>query len=274
MIHSDLPIGVFDSGVGGLTVLQALKQKLPNESFLYLGDTARLPYGTKSADTIIRYVLQAVSLLASRGIKYLVVACNTASSVGLPALERQFQDFSITGVIEPGAKAASANSKSGKIAVIATEATVNTQSYQQAILRIKPSAQVISKSCGLMVALAEEGWHEGSAAISIAQTYLQPFLYHEKKPLVDCLVLGCTHFPTLLPAIQQVTGHAITIIDSAKTTADVVFDALNENGLMQATTGSSSTKFLVTDAPERFTRVAKRFLNMEISDNDVEWVEL
>ncbi len=216
---SSRPIGVFDSGVGGLTVLRALVAQLPQERFVYLGDTARLPYGTKSAETVVRYALQAAEALVSRGVKALVVACNTASSVALPAMSQRFADLPVIGVVEPGAEAAVAASASGRIAVIGTEATVREGAYQRAIVARRPDAQVLAVSCQLFVALAEEGWTEDAVAQAAARRYLTPLFgergadAHAARP--DTLVLGCTHFPMLRAVIRAVVGDRIAIVDSA-----------------------------------------------------------
>ena len=205
---SELPVGVFDSGVGGLTVLRALVGQLPREDFLYLGDTARLPYGTKSPGTVARYSVRAAESLAERGIKALVVACNTASSTALPALRERFPELPVIGVIEPGARAACEASTSGRIAVLATEGTVAGGAYQRAIHELRPDAHVTQVACQIFVALAEEGWSEGEAVDAVTERYLAHL-----DARVDTVVLGCTHFPLLadeiaaaFPAIAQVDG--------------------------------------------------------------------
>jgi glutamate racemase len=269
----DLPIGVFDSGVGGLTVLRALQKKLPHESFLYLGDTARLPYGTKSPETINRYVLQASSVLIERGIKFLVIACNTAAStVNLVNLQAQMSNIGLISVLEPGAKVACETSQTGTIAVIATETTVNSQGYQNAIQRLRPDAHVIAKSCSLFVPLAEEGWVDGSIVRAVAKKYLNELFIEQLEKPIDCLVLGCTHFPALIKTIRKVIGDKIMIVDSAVTTANAVEDILRRDDLLKLSSQSSTT-FLVTDAPERFTRVAKQFLDWKLERSLVELVD-
>jgi glutamate racemase len=235
------PIGVFDSGVGGLTVLKALAAELPHEHFVYLGDTARLPYGTKSPETVARYAVQAAEALSEYGVKCLVIACNTASSVGLPAIREHVRSVPIIGVIEPGAQAACAASRTGHIAVIATEGTVRGGAYQEAILRIRGHAHVIAQPTQLFVALAEEGLHEGPIADSIARHYLDP-IFHGSRNAVpspsmtappDTLVLGCTHFPMLAGAIRAAVGPDIQIVDSAATTAKSVRETLQRESLMR-----------------------------------------
>ncbi|MCX7123476.1 MAG: glutamate racemase, partial [Gammaproteobacteria bacterium] len=191
-----LPIGIFDSGVGGLTVYRALKRILPHENFLYLGDTARLPYGTKTPDTIIQYALQAARLLIDAGIKFLVIACNTATGPALPVLRKRYPDLPIIGVIEPGAVAALAISKTKHIAVIATEATVAAHSYQSAIYHLDRTAQVVEKAAGLLVPLTEEGFLSGEIPCKIIHHYLDDLLA-DPNTRPDTLILGCTHFPVL-----------------------------------------------------------------------------
>ncbi|HYF97665.1 MAG TPA: glutamate racemase [Coxiellaceae bacterium] len=271
MAKNTLPIGVFDSGVGGLTVLKALQNQLPHESFIYLGDTARLPYGTKSPETIARYAQQASEILVQRGIKLLVVACNTASTVALPLLQEQFKNIPVVGVIEAGAKAACAQSKNEHIVVIATEATIQGQAYQRAIKALVPQAKVLTQSCGLFVALAEEGWLAGKEAESIATRYLKPLFENADHP--DCLVLGCTHFPVLLPAIRAVVGDKVVIVDSAQTTAELVKEILQKNNLLSES-AIAKTRFLVTDAPQRFIRVAPNFLAKALKNEEVELVDI
>ncbi len=268
---NNLPIGVFDSGVGGLTVLQALRQHLPNESFLYLGDTARLPYGTKSANTVINYSLQACQQLVNFGIKLLVVACNTASAHALPRLQQTFPDIPVIGVIEPGARAAVQASASGHIAVIATEATIHHQAYEKAILTFNPKASVIGKSCPLFVALAEEGWIEGDIPERTAQHYLTPLFENARSS--DCLVLGCTHFPAMLPAIRKALATDISIVDSASTTAETVAQVLEKYNLLCDADRDAHLTFLATDNKERFVRVAKNLLEYDIPEASIELID-
>jgi len=269
------PIGVFDSGVGGLTVLKALKQRLPFEDFLYLGDTARLPYGTKSAQSISRYALQAATLLVRQGIKLLVIACNTASSVALPALHELFQPLPIIGVIDPGAERSCRASISGDIAVIATEGTVRQGAYKEAICRIRPDASVVSIACPLFVALAEEGWIDGPLVEGIIARYLEPLLINPEPHKIDCLVLGCTHFPVLSGAIRNVIGSNILLVDSADTTAVAVENELGREGLLQASGKKEGiVRFFATDGADRFARVGGIFLGRSISPAEVEIVDL
>ncbi len=294
---NECPIGVFDSGVGGLTVLKALAAQLPHEHFVYLGDTARLPYGTKSPETVARYALQAAEALLDYGVKCLVIACNTASSVGLSAIRERIEGIPVVGVIEPGAQAACAASRSGHIAVIATEGTVRGGAYQEAILRLRGSARVIAHPAQLFVALAEEGLHEGSIAEDVARHYLEPLFnivrveagVDEASSGPDTLVLGCTHFPMLVGAIRAVIGPHVHIVDSAETTARAVRHLLEEQNLTdggersiahaagrteEVRPGGSSVRFLATDSAERFARIGSRFLSRPISPDEVELVDL
>lgn len=274
MIDQEQPIGVFDSGVGGLTVLKALRQHLPQESFIYLGDTARLPYGTKSAATIERYTLQTAQLLIRRGIKMLVVACNTATSVALPSLQEALPDLPVIGVIEPGAKAAVAASKNGHILVIATESTVHNGAYERAIKAQNNQVIIKSQACQLLVALAEEGWHDDKIAESIIARYLEPLLQPNAEFQPDCLVLGCTHFPVLSTAIRRVVGPDINLVDSAHTTALAVAEKLHSLQLQRQATEPPQTIFLATDAADRFARIASQFLGQTLAVQDVSLVDL
>lgn len=271
-ISSSLPIGVFDSGVGGLTVLRTLKEHLPQESFLYLGDMARVPYGTKSPAAVVRYTLNAAHFLLSQNIKLLVIACHTASTVALTALEQTFKFLPIVGMIEPGAQAACAASKNGHIAVIATEGTVKAQGYQNAINQLRTPVQVHAQGCSIFVALAEEGWVTGQIAESVAKRYLDPLFNRQPRP--DCLLLGCTHFPLLTAAIEKVIGKDIYIVDPAVETAQAVKQILQQRNLenLQPAT-AATTRFLVTDSPERFSRIAEQFLTMSISATQVQLVD-
>ena len=273
-VTSDLPIGVFDSGVGGLTVLRALRRRLPAESVIYLGDTARLPYGTKSEASIIRYALQATDHLVSRGVKMLVVACNTASAVSLGPLHDRFAPLPVIGVVEPGAEAAVAATRNQHLLVLATESTVKRHAYAQAIRRLTPGAHVDEKACSLFVALAEEGWTEGPVPESIARTYLEPLLHPAAGESPDTIVLGCTHFPLLEGAIRAALGPHATIVDSATTTAEAVAATLAARDLATTRTGSGTITLLATDGPDRFAAVGGRFLGEPISASSVEVVDL
>jgi glutamate racemase len=283
----DAPIGVFDSGVGGLTVLAALCAQLPHEQFLYLGDTARLPYGIKSADTVVRYALQAADALVRRGVKALVIACNTASAVALPALSARYGALPLIGVVESGAAAAAEATRTGQIVVIGTEATVRGGAYQRALLRYRPDAQIHAIACQLFVALAEEGWTEGPFARAAVERYLAPLLRPAHAGAVtatrtfqaDTLVLGCTHFPMLSGAIREVVGDAVRLVDSAATTAEATQALLRARGVLaarppSAAAESARVRLLATDGAERFAAVGTRFLGRPIAPAEVELVDL
>jgi glutamate racemase len=267
----NLPIGIFDSGVGGLTVYRALHEQLPNEHFIYLGDTARVPYGTKSLTTVERYAIENSQFLAARGIKILVVACNTASALALPKIRERI-GVEVVGVIGPGARKAVEITKEKpqpKIGVIATEATVASRAYAEAIRRASGSrAEVYQKACPLFVALAEEDWRDEPETLSIAQKYLEKIV--EAK--VDARVLGCTHYPILREVIQQTVGANVTLIDSGEATAGEVRQLLADKNLANGNPPPRETPrrlcddldhFYVTDAADRFARVAERFLGVK-----------
>ena len=269
----DLPIGVFDSGVGGLTVLRALQEALPGESFLYLGDTARLPYGTKSPASVVRYASQCAGLLVARGIKALVVACNTAASASLPALAARHPGLPVFGVVEPGARAAVAASASGRIAVVATEGTIRAGAYVAAIERLRPAARVTGIGCSVFVALAEEGWTEGPIVEQVAHRYLDGVFTGPAAP--DTLLLGCTHFPVLAAALKHAIPASVALVDSAHTTALAVAGRLAAEGLARgADAAAGDTRFLATDGPERFARVGSIFLGRTLAVSDVELVDV
>ena len=263
-MKSNLPIGIFDSGVGGLTVYRALHERLPDERFIYLGDTARVPYGTKSLATVERYAIENSRFLEARGIKLLVVACNTASALALPAI-REAVGVDVIGVIEPGARAAVEAASGRTIGVIATEATVQSEAYARAIAHHAPTLKVIARACPLFVALAEEGWAESEVARAVAAEYLRELKEHD----VATLVMGCTHYPILREVIQETVGERVRLIDSGEATAREVESLLATNRLGRAAVEDSARErelcddldhFYVTDAAERFSRVAERFL--------------
>ncbi len=264
----NLPIGIFDSGVGGLTVYRALHNRLPNERFIYLGDTARVPYGTKSLATVERYAIENSQFLAARGIKVLVVACNTASALALPKI-RENIGIDVVGVIGPGARKAvdlTKNQPNPRIAVIATEATVQSNAYAASIKQASENVEVMQAGCPLFVPLAEENWLHEPETKSIAKKYLEKI--NEFKP--NALVLGCTHYPILREVIQQTVGENVTLIDSGEACAEEVEKLLAEKNLAnpnkiegKRTLCDDIDHFYVTDAAERFARVAERFLGSQ-----------
>lgn len=250
----DLPIGVFDSGLGGLTVLREISRRLPRESLVYLGDTARVPYGIKSETTILRYTREAVAELVHRGIKMLVVACNTASAVALEALRAEL-NVPVIGVIEPGAAAAVAKTR-GRVGVIATEATIRSHAYRDAITAIAPETFVAETACPLFVPIVEEGWANTRVCREVAEAYLEPILDER----IDTLVLACTHYPILRPTLRTVAGPGIEIVDSAEATAGRVELELRRRSLVSSFRAHEPT-FLLTDDTRRFERIAATFLD-------------
>lgn len=252
-------IGIFDSGVGGLTVFAAIRKKMPDESLIYLGDTARVPYGTKSEETVIKYSVQNAEFLKHRGIKALVVACNTSSAYSLAAL-RKTVDVPVIGVIEPGARAAIAASKTRHIGVIGTPATIASNAYAKFLKKHDPAVRVVSQSCPLFVPLVEEGWLDNEVARLTAESYLESF----KREKIDTLILGCTHYPLLKPLIQEVVGSNVRLIDSAEATAEAVKDELTKASLLAGRYSKSFCQFYVTDLPARFEMVALNFLGKPV----------
>lgn len=266
-MHAGAPIGVFDSGVGGLTVLRTLMARLPDEHTIYLGDTARVPYGTRSGEVVTRYALLSARHLASHGIKLLVVACNTVSAHSLPALADALP-IPVVGVIEPGARTAAARTRGGGIAVLGTPATIASGAYQAALRRLAPLASVVARACPLFVPLAEEGWTEGEVPRLVAERYLSDL----RRSGVDTAVLGCTHYPLLARTIAEVLGPGVSIVDSAEATADAVSALLKSRGLLRAAGGPAHHRTLCTDVPARFRAVAERFLGRPVAA--VELVDL
>jgi glutamate racemase len=251
-----------------------LRADLPAENFIYLGDTARLPYGTKSRESVVRYSVQAADALVDRDIKCLVVACNTASAVALEALRDRFAPLPVIGVIEPGAEAACAASRSGRIAVIATEGTVQGGAYPRAIRKRVPTAEVITRACPLFVALAEEGWIDGPIVEAIARRYLEPIFAASGTSAPDVLLLGCTHFPLLAGAIRSVLPAGVNIVDSARTTAHAVLAELESRALLNLAQAAGRTLLLATDGAERFARVGGRFFGATLARGDIEIIDL
>ena len=255
------PIGVFDSGIGGLTVVSALRRLLPNESIYYLGDTARVPYGGKSASTVQRYSFEIASLLLKENAKTLVVACNTASALALPALQDQLS-VTVTGVINPGAAAAIAATRNGHVGVIGTRATIKSGAYERALLALNPDARVIARACPLLVPLIEEGWLESEVTDRVLMQYLEPMVADG----IDTLVLGCTHYPLLRAAIGRLLGPGVTLVDSAENCASAVRALLAQQNLGAARNGSGVLEVALTDAPDSFLRVANEALQLDLGE--------
>ena len=261
------PIGVFDSGIGGLTVVRELMRQLPNESIIYFGDTARVPYGPKSPDTVVRYSREIVDFLKQEGVKSIVVACNTATAHALPTLRAE-NDLPIVGVIEPGSRAAARATKSGSVGVIGTQGTVNSRAYEKAIAAAAPDARITARACPLFVPLVEEGWLDTEVTRLVAHEYLDSL--HDAD--VDTLVLGCTHYPLLKAVIGDVIGRKVRLIDSAEETAAETAATLKQTGLAHEKTDDARYRFIASDAPEQFLRVGGRFLGSSI--DSVETVTL
>jgi glutamate racemase len=253
------PIGVFDSGMGGLTVVREMMSQLPNESIIYFGDTARVPYGPKSPDTVLRYSREITSFLKGEGVKVLVVACNTATAHALPALRREF-DMPIVGVIEPGARAAAAVTKTKRVGVIGTAGTIKSKAYEKEIRKILPDVEVTAQACALFVPLVEEGWLDSEVTRAVARNYLAPIVSAE----VDTLVLGCTHYPLMKTVIGNVVGREVRLIDSAHETARQAGEILRAHGLENGTPDGARYRFIASDAPDTFLGLGERFLGSPI----------
>ncbi len=253
------PIGIFDSGVGGLTVVGQIQEILPGEDIVYFGDTARVPYGTKSKETITRFSVENVEFLMTHDVKLVVVACNTASSLSLEFLKRCFK-VPVIGVIGPGARCAAGSTRNNRIGVIGTQATISSGAYEKAIKKINPKNSVFTQSCPLFVPLVEEGWIDKKVARDIAGIYLDPL----KKERIDTLILGCTHYPILRGVIEKVMGGGILLIDSAKEVAKEAKETLISCGLFNRTAKTGRQDFFVSDEPARFVKMGERFLKRRI----------
>ena len=282
------PIGVFDSGIGGLSVLQALRHELPHEHFVYLADSGNAPYGERG-DAFVTARTHAIAqyLCAQHAIKALVIACNTATSAALEAMREQFAPLPVMGVVAPGAQAAAQASTNGHIVVVATEATIAGGAYQHAIARIRPEAIVTGRACTLFVPLAEEGWMNGPIVEGVASRYLADIFSHDRtgntedsggnrnnSTAPDTLLLGCTHFPLLQEALQNVVGPQVRIVDSAATTALRVAEELKATNLLRQDNGPARYSFLTTDNTARFARTGSLFLGRELGNGEVSLVDL
>jgi glutamate racemase len=255
---SDSPIGLFDSGIGGLTVLQQIIEKLPKENTVYLGDTARSPYGTKSVETVLRYSFENADFLIEKGVKLVVVACNTSTAVALGTLAENLP-VPVVGVIEPGARAALKKTKNKRIGVIGTEATIQSGAYSRALKQIHPKVEVYSRACPLFVPLVEEGWLDNEVVEKTIEAYLGSL----KRSGIDTLILGCTHYPLLKKAIRRFMGRDVRLVDSAEETANEVSRLLEKKSL-QRERGKGGASFFVTDVPDRFIKVGRRFLGEKV----------
>lgn len=253
------PIGIFDSGVGGLTVVGKIEKVLPRERIVYFGDTARVPYGTKSKETVTRFSVENVEFLMAHDVKFVVVACNTASSLSLDFLKRCFR-VPIMGVIGPGARGAISSTRNNRIGVVGTSATVSSKAYEKAIRKINPRTAVFAQSCPLFVPLVEEGWTDRDVARTIAGIYLKPL----KVNRIDTLILGCTHYPMLKDVISKVLGANVLLIDSAAEVAREARDLLDASGLLNGSKTKGAQKFFVSDEPGRFIKMGEKFLKRKI----------
>lgn len=257
-IGNDSPIGVFDSGIGGLTVLHQIIEVLPKENTVYLGDTARAPYGTKSVETVLRYSFENSQFLVDRGVKMVVVACNTSTAIALGELKDVLR-IPVVGVIEPGTRKAIQSTKNKRIGVIGTEATIQSGAYTRALKSADPKIEVYSRACPLFVPLVEEGWTENAVVDMAVKAYLGSL----KQSGIDTLILGCTHYPLLKKAIRKFMGRGVRLVDSADETAKEVEQVLKISALGRKA-GKGGHSFFVTDAPDRFIKVGRRFLGEKV----------
>jgi len=253
------PVGVFDSGVGGLTVVNQLIKSLPQEDIIYFGDTAHLPYGSKSKESVIRFSLDIANFLKAQKVKIIVVACNTASSFALSSLREKIE-IPVIGVIEPGAQAAIDATRNFKIGIIGTEGTVKSRAFEEALRKIDKNVKVFSRACPLFVPLVEEGWLDEPETSQIAEKYLSPM----KDEGIDTLILGCTHYPLLKELLSRIMGQEISLIDTAEATAKAVERKLREKNLLRKGSRKAVYKFFVSDDPEKFLQLGKRFLGKNI----------
>lgn len=258
------PIGIFDSGIGGLTVARAIYERLPSESTIYFGDTARVPYGPKSSETVRRYSLEILRWLLDQGVKAVVIACNTSTAHALDVLQ-EASPVPVIGVIDPGARAAVAAMRRGPIGVIGTAGTIASNAYARAIQAARPGAAVEQKACPLFVPLVEEGWFDHPAAELIATEYLEPM----KRARVDVMVLGCTHYPLLKPLLQRALGPDIPLIDSGEETAGAVQSVLRSSGLDAPESATPVHRFVVSDDEARFRQVGSRFIGERLGKAEV-----
>lgn len=268
MKAQQLAIGVFDSGMGGLTVLKGLQARLPQESFVYLGDTARLPYGTKSPDTVKQYAVQMARILVERRIKALVIACNTATTAALPHLQSILPDIPVLGVVAPGAAAAVAATRNQRLLVLATETTIASNAYQNVILHQLPHAKVIGRACSVLVALAEEGMVHNA----VAREALKHYLSDLKEE--DAILLGCTHFPVFKTLLAELVPTGVTVVDSAQATAEALYNSLKKHHLLNEGLAEPTVNYLVTDSVNRFQKVGEIFLGKPLKLEDIELVDV
>lgn len=260
-MKKEMPIGVFDSGIGGLTVVKRIAAALPHENIVYFGDTARVPYGSKSNSTVIEYSIQDADFLIHKNVKAIVVACNTASSVAMEELKKKY-NVPVIGMIEPGAGYAVKESKNGRIGVIGTRATISNKAYSSAIKKLNPGLEIFAKACPLFVPLAEEGWINHKAAYEIAEEYLKEL----RELNIDTLILGCTHYPILFDVIQKTVGENVALIDSGIASAEAVREEIKRTGFATNKNNLGHQDFYVSDLPSKFKEVAELFLGQKINE--------
>ena len=253
------PIGIFDSGIGGLTVVDKVQEILPNENLVYFGDTARVPYGTKSKETVTKFSVENVEFLMEHNVKLVIVACNTASSLSLEFLKRCFR-VPVIGVIEPGAREAVSATRNNRIGVIGTNATVSSKAYEKAIHKISPRYFVSTQACPLFVPLVEEGWAGKNVTTEIAQVYLKPL----KAKSVDTLIMGCTHYPILKNVLKKAMGKNVVLVDSAKEIAKEAKEILDASGILNDSRAKGKHRFFVSDEPNRFIKIGEKILKVRI----------
>lgn len=261
MFLDNRPVGVFDSGIGGLTVVKEIMRIMPHENIVYFGDTARVPYGTKSSETIKKFGIQDTRFLLSKGVKAIVIACNTASALALEGIQQEF-DIPVIGVIKPGAYAAVRNTRSGRIGIIGTEGTIGSRAYERFIGNLKPEAELMGHPCPLFVPIVEEGWAGTKVSYLVAEEYLEPL----KIASIDTLVMGCTHYPLLTRVVGDVMGGEVTLINPAEETAIELKSILIEKGIQNTALNTANYSYYVSDNPEKFSRVGSNFLSREISN--------
>jgi glutamate racemase len=260
-VNETAPIGIFDSGLGGLTVCAAIESSLPGENLIYLGDTARVPYGVKSPDTVTRYSEEICDFLIAKGVKAIVVACNTASALALPRLKGRYS-IPLLGVLEPGVEAALKSHRGGKVGIIGTEATIRSESYPRALSKADPKIQVLSQACPLFVPLVEEGWIDHPVTREVAEIYLGPW----REAQLDAIILACTHYPLLKGVLSQSLQPQVVWVDSALETARVLGEVLKNNNLLNQETKQGSRQYFTTDAPQKMQGLAQAFLGHALGE--------
>lgn len=260
-MNESAPIGIFDSGLGGLTVCAAIESSLPGENLIYLGDTARVPYGVKSPDTVTRYSEEICDFLIAKGVKAIVVACNTASALALPRLKGRYS-IPLLGVLEPGVEAALISHRGGKVGVIGTEATIRSESYPRALMQADPEIQVLSQACPLFVPLVEEGWIDHPVTREVAEIYLGPW----REASLDAIILACTHYPLLKEVLRQSLSPDVVWVDSALETARVLGEVLKKENLLNRGDQAGSRQYFTTDAPQKMQSLAQAFLGHALGE--------